>query len=95
MTREWLNLNLRDKILSIGDHIVLTNIFSILTEEMNSRVSQVTLVVKNPPALAGDIMRCWLYSYVGKIICRRAWQPTPLFLPGESRGQTSPVGYSL
>ena len=32
MTREWLNLNLCDKILSIGDHIVLTNIFSILKE---------------------------------------------------------------
>ena len=95
MTLEWLNLNLHDKILSIGDHIVLTNIFSILTEEMNSRVSQVMLVVKNPPANAGDIMRCGLDSYVGKIIWRRAWQPTPIFLPGESRGQMSPVGYSL
>jgi len=30
MTREWLNLNLHDKILFIGDYIVLTNIFSIL-----------------------------------------------------------------
>ena len=25
---------------------------------------------------------------------RRAWQPTPVFLPGESHGQRSPVGYS-
>jgi len=25
---------------------------------------------------------------------RRAWQPTPVFLPGESRGQRSLVGYS-
>ena len=24
---------------------------------------------------------------------RRAWQPTPVFLPGESHGQRSPVGY--
>ena len=25
---------------------------------------------------------------------RRKWQPTPVFLPGESHGQRSPVGYS-
>ena len=24
--------------------------------------------------------------WVGKIPCRRAWQPTPVFLPGESHG---------
>ena len=24
----------------------------------------------------------------------RAWQPTPVFLPGESHGQGSPAGYS-
>ena len=26
--------------------------------------------------------------------CRRAWQPTPVFLPGESHGQSSLEGYS-
>ena len=26
---------------------------------------------------------------------RRKWQPTPVFLPGESQGQTSLVGYRL
>ena len=30
----------------------------------------------------------------GKIACRREWQPTPGFLPGESRGQRSLAGYS-
>ena len=29
-----------------------------------------------------------------KILWRRAWQPTPVFLPGESHGQRSLVGYS-
>ena len=33
-------------------------------------------------------------SWVRKIPWRRAWQPTPVFLPGESRGQRSLVGYS-
>ena len=31
--------------------------------------------------------------WVGKIPWRRAWQPTPVFLPGESYGQMSLVGY--
>ena len=32
--------------------------------------------------------------WVGKIPWRRAWQPTPIFLPGESHGQRRLVGYS-
>ena len=31
---------------------------------------------------------------VGKIPWRREWQPTPVFLPGESHGQKGLVGYS-
>ena len=32
--------------------------------------------------------------WVGKIPCRRAWQPTPVFLPVEFHGQRSLEGYS-
>ena len=52
------------------------------------RASQVALVVKNPPANAGD-KKCWFDPWVGKIVWKRAWQPTPVFLPGESHGQYS------
>ena len=38
--------------------------------------------------------RCEFDSWVAKIPWRRAWQPTPVFLPGESHGQKSLVGYS-
>ena len=41
--------------------------------------------------------RCkWLrfHPFVRKIPWRRAWQPTPVFLPGESHGQRGLVGYS-
>ena len=48
--------------------------------------SQVAPVVKNLPANAGD-MRHEFSSWVCNIPWRRAWQPTPVFLPGESRGQ--------
>ena len=54
-----------------------------------------TLVVNNPPANSGDIKNHRLDPWVGKIPWRRAWQPTPVFLSGESHGQRSLVGYSL
>ena len=44
--------------------------------------------------------QCWWYRrhgfdpWVRKIPWRRKWQPTPVFLPGESHGQRSLVGYS-
>jgi len=47
-------------------------------------------MVKNPIAIAGDIKD----SSSIKIPWRRAWQPTPIFLPGESHGQRNLVGYS-
>ena len=55
--------------------------------------SQVTLVVKSLIANAGD-ERDRFNPWVGKIPWRRAWQLTPVFLPGESHGQRNLVGYS-
>ena len=46
--------------------------------------------VKNLPAMQET--RIWFL--VGKIPWRRKRQPTPVFLPGESRGQRSLEGYS-
>jgi len=39
------------------------------------------------PLLASD-------PWGGKILWRREWLPTPVFLPGEFHGQRSLVGYS-
>ena len=39
--------------------------------------------------------RCGFDPWVGKIPWRRKWQTTPVFLPGEARGQRSLAGYSL
>ena len=55
--------------------------------------SQVVLVVKNPPANAGDLKRCGSNPWIRKISWRRAWQPTQVFLPGESLGQRNLAGY--
>ena len=38
--------------------------------------------------------RCVLDPWVGKIPWRRKREPTPVFLPGESHGQTSLASYS-
>ena len=50
-------------------------------------------MVKNLPAMQ-DYRRYRFDPWVRKIPWRRAWQPTPVFLPGESHGQRSLVGYS-
>ena len=42
----------------------------------------------------GRPKRPWFDPWVEQIPWRRAWQPTPVFLPGESHGQRSLVGYS-
>ena len=54
--------------------------------------SQVVVVVKNPPAKAGDIRDTGLTRR--SIPWRVAWQPTPVFLPGEAHGQRSLEAYS-
>ena len=56
---------------------------------MTSLVAQ---MVKRLPTMR----ETWVQSlpWVGKISWRRKWQPTPVFLPGESHGQRSLAGYS-
>ena len=39
--------------------------------------------------------RCRFDPWVKKILWRRKWQPTPVFLPGKFQGQRSLMGYSL
>ena len=57
--------------------------------------SQMGLVVKNLPANAGYLRERHRFDlWVKKIPWRRAWQHSPVFLPGESYGQRSLVGYS-
>ena len=58
-----------------------------------SPLMQVVLVVKKPPANAGN-KRHGFDPWVRKIPWRRAWQPTPVFLPGESHGQSNLEDYS-
>jgi len=56
--------------------------------------SQVVLVVKNLPTNAGDFRDAGSILGSGRSPWRRAWQPSPVFLPGECHGQRSPTGYN-
>ena len=47
-------------------------------------------MVKNLPA----VQEIQVQSLVWETPWRKAWQPTPVFLPGESHGQRSLAGYS-
>jgi len=38
--------------------------------------------------------RHWFNPWIRKVLWRREWQPTPVFLPGEFYGQKSLVVYS-
>ena len=39
-----------------------------------------------------EIQMC-VQPWVGNILWRRKWEPTPIFLPGKSQRQSSLVGY--
>ena len=66
----------------------------MLSAAFITRASQMVLVVKNPPADAGNV-RLRFNPWVRKIPWRKAWQPTPVFVPGESHRQRSLTGYSV
>ena len=52
------------------------------------RASLVAQLVKNLPVM----QETWVQSLGWEEPWRREWQPTPVFLPGESHGQRSLVG---
>ena len=61
--------------------------------QRNTLQRPVPLAVKNSPADAEDTRDAGSASVLGGP-WRRKWQPAPVFLPGESRGQRSLAGYS-
>ena len=55
--------------------------------------SQVAQQAKNLPAMQ-EMQEMWVWSLGWEDPLEKAQQPTPEFLPGESRGQRSLKGYS-
>ena len=70
---------------------------SFCTHTVYCRASQVAQWVKNPPAMQETQAELDFHPRIRKIPWRRAWQPTPIFSPGEYcslHGQRSLVGHS-
>ena len=59
---------------------------------LKTQASQVVLVVKEPTCHCRRHKRHRFKPWVGKIPWRRAWQPTPVLLPGESPWRKEPGG---
>ena len=86
VSRLWSKSVVQNKV------VVITDAISGLGKGKRASGFPDGSVVKNLPANAGD---SGLIPGVGKIPCRREWQPTPVSLPGKSHGQRNLVGYSL
>ena len=63
----------------------------LISDLMGARGSSVG---KEPACNAGDAKDMGLSPRSGRSPWRRAWQPTPVFLPEESHWQRSLAGYS-
>ena len=80
--------------MSRRDDQTVTRVMSLRRNYSMFQASQVALEVKSPPANAGRFKRCGFNPWVGKIPSRRAWKPTLVFMPAESHGQRTLMGYN-
>ena len=82
----------------MGEYAKLEKVFSIIGIGFWGRWSlkwafRVALVIKSPTANV-EVQETRVGSLGQEDPLRRAWQPTPVFLPGESHGQRSLVGHT-
>ena len=70
-------------------------IYRTTNRESRNKPSSTELIIFDMPANAGDVRDMGLIPGSGRFPGGgRAWQPTPVFLPGKSHGQRSLAGYS-
>ena len=84
------------ELLSICNDIICVKLLEcyLLHSTCSTNIFQVALVVKNSTCQCRRRKRGRFNPWVGKISWRRAWQPTPVFLPENFHGQRSLLGYS-
>ena len=72
------------------DEIVFDKDTFYISSTLAQGASLMAQMLKHLPAMQNLEFNPW----VGKIPWRRKWQPTSVFLPGESHGERSLVGHS-
>ena len=79
-------------------YCIARELYSVLCGDLNGKESKEKkrggARGKEPACSCRRHKTCGFDPWVGKIPWRRAWQPTAVFLPGESHGQRSLAGYS-
>ena len=83
-------LNLLPNIM----HAHIKNKHNKATQQYKFIKSKGGAISKDPACQCGRIKRHRFNPCMEKIPWKRAWQPTPVLLPGESHGQRRPAGYS-
>ena len=83
------------KNIGVRCHFLLQVIFPIQGSNLHFLHWQADSLPLSHLRSTGRYTRCRFDPWVGKSTWRRKWQPTPIFLTGESHGQRSLVGYSL
>jgi len=92
----WQSQRIRHDLEPKGQQETVTqglHIYS-LTSPMRSLVFMHILIIYPITGICLQCRRPEFDSWVRKSPWRRTWQPAPVFLPGESHGQRSLVGYS-
>ena len=80
---------------------VLPHVWNLLaflrlpSQDRGREVSLVAQRLKHLPSMQENWIAGRLIPGSGRLPWRRKWQPTPVFLPGESHGQRSLVGYTV
>ena len=103
-TRRLCSRDFPGENTGVGCHFLLQGIFLTQGKDLhllNQLHQQADSLSLSPPALPlvaqkrlPAMQEAWVQSLGQEDPCRRQWQPTPAFLPGESHGQRSLAGYS-
>ena len=75
-------------------NVLMSQLFGGTRTEVDGQHQRGGKVVKNPPANAGDAGNADLIPALGRSPGVENGNPTAVFLPGESHGQSSLVAYS-
>ncbi|KAB0358701.1 hypothetical protein FD754_002857, partial [Muntiacus muntjak] len=82
----------REHPLSLSRYIFTISLNNIKTQQTGLQVNEAKNLTTFSSSLTAFLIVAKRSS--SQIIWKREWQPTPIFVPGESHGQKSLVGYS-
>ena len=93
--RDWIQTSkVFSRVMNLGASETAPSLKCSESTSPNPRVYSGGASGEDPTCQCRRHKRREFHPWVGKIRWKRAWQPTPVILPGRVHGQTSLVGYS-